>query len=129
VATGFDDLDELTAGFQPGDLVIVAARPSMGKTAFWLNVAQHAAISRKKPSPSSPWRCRRSRWCSGCSPPRRGSTRAACGPGGCEDDDYPRLATAAGHLNTAPIYIDDTPGISVLEMRAKARRLKPTART
>lgn len=124
VPTGFPDLDEMTAGFQPGDLVIVAARPSMGKTAFTLNVAQHAAISAhhsvaffslEMSKESLVQRMLTSEARVDASRVRTGRLR---------DDDYPRLAQAAGLLNTAPIYVDDTPGISILEMRAKARRLK-----
>ena len=124
VPTGFPDLDDLTAGFQPGDLIIIAARPSMGKTALTLNVAQHAAISGRLPvavfslemskeSLVQRILCAEGRVDAGRL--RRGRLR---------DDEYARLATAAGYLNTAPIYIDDTPAISVLETRAKARRLK-----
>ncbi|MEX0912263.1 MAG: replicative DNA helicase [Gemmatimonadota bacterium] len=124
VPTGFADLDEKTAGFQKGDLVIVAARPSMGKTAFTLNLAQHAAIgahrsvaffSLEMSKESLVQRMLTSEARVDASRVRTGRLR---------DDDYPRLAQAAGLLNTAPIYVDDTAGISVLEMRAKARRLK-----
>ena len=124
VPTGFPDLDEMTAGFQSGDLIIVAARPSMGKTAFTLNIAQHAAITARRPvavfslemskeSLVQRILCAEGRVDAGRL--RRGRLR---------DEEYANLATAAGYLNTAPIYIDDSPGISVLEMRAKARRLK-----
>ena len=124
VPTGFADLDQLTAGFQKGDLVIVAARPSMGKTAFTLNIAQHAAIgahravaffSLEMSKESLVQRMLTSEARVDASRVRTGRLR---------DDDYPRLAQAAGLLNTAPIYVDDTAGISILEMRAKARRLK-----
>ncbi len=124
VPTGFPDLDEMTAGFQRGDLVIVAARPSMGKTAFTLNITQHAAISAhhsvaffslEMSKESLVQRMLTSEARVDASRVRTGRLR---------DDDYPRLAQAAGLLNTAPIYVDDTPAISILEMRAKARRLK-----
>lgn len=124
VPSGFNDLDEKTAGFQKGDLVIVAARPSMGKTAFTLNLAQHAAIgarhavaffSLEMSKESLVQRMLTSEARVDASRVRTGRLR---------DDDYPRLAQAAGLLNTAPIYVDDTPAISILEMRAKARRLK-----
>jgi replicative DNA helicase len=124
VATGFPDLDEMTAGFQPSSLVVVAGRPSMGKTALALNFAQHAAIEEEIPVAVFSLEmskealvqrllCAEGRVDSGRL--RRGSLR---------DDEYARLATAAGHLNTAPIWIDDTPAITALELRAKARRLK-----
>ncbi|HEX5723835.1 MAG TPA: replicative DNA helicase [Longimicrobiaceae bacterium] len=124
VPTGFPDLDELTAGFQPSDLVIVAARPSMGKTAFTLNVAQHAAIVAKKPVAFFSLEMSKESLVQRvlCAEARVDASRLRRGR--LLDDEYARLATAAGYLNTAPIYIDDTPGISALEMRAKARRLK-----
>lgn len=124
VATGFNDLDEITAGFQPGDLIIVAARPSMGKTAFTLNIAQHAAISAKAPVAFFSLEMSKESLVQRvlCAEARVDASRLRRGR--LMDDEYARLATAAGYLNTAPIYIDDTAGISVLEMRAKARRLK-----
>jgi replicative DNA helicase len=124
VPTGFNDLDELTAGFQPSDLIIVAARPSMGKTAFTLNIAQHAAISAKQPVAFFSLEMSKEQLVQRvlCAEARVDASRLRRGR--LLDDEYARLATAAGYLNTAPIYIDDTPGISVLEMRAKARRLK-----
>ncbi|HEY7769193.1 replicative DNA helicase [Longimicrobium sp.] len=124
VPTGFADLDELTAGFQPSDLIIVAARPSMGKTAFTLNIAQHAAISAKKPVAFFSLEMSKESLVQRvlCAEARVDASRLRRGR--LLDDEYARLATAAGYLNTAPIYIDDSAGISVLEMRAKARRLK-----
>src|ERR1043166_122768 len=127
VASGFNDLDELTSGFQPADLVIVAARPSMGKTAFTLNIAQHAAIEDNVPvaffslemsKESLVQRMLTSEARVDSQRLRRGMLR---------DDDFPRLARAAGILSSAPVWIDDTPGISILEMRSKARRLKSDA--
>jgi replicative DNA helicase len=124
VPSGFGDLDELTAGFQPSDLIIVAARPSMGKTAFTLNIAQHAAITAKTPVAFFSLEMSKEQLVQRvlCAEARVDASRLRRGR--LLDDEYARLATAAGYLNTAPIYIDDTPGISVLEMRAKARRLK-----
>jgi replicative DNA helicase len=124
VPTGFHDLDEMTAGFQPSDLIIVAARPSMGKTAFTLNITQHAAIAARKPVAFFSLEMSKEALVQRilCAEARVDAGRLRRGR--LSDDEYARLATAAGYLNTAPIYIDDTPGISVLEMRAKARRLK-----
>jgi replicative DNA helicase len=124
VPTGFSDLDELTAGFQPGDLVIIAARPSMGKTAFTLNVAQHVGISAKLPVALFSLEMSKEALVQRilCAEGRVDANRLRRGR--LLDDEYARLATAAGYLNTAPIYIDDSAGITVLEMRAKARRLK-----
>jgi replicative DNA helicase len=124
VASGFTDLDEMTSGFQPADLVIVAARPSMGKTAFTLNIAQHAAIehntgvaffSLEMSKGSLVQRMITSEARIDAQRLRKGMLR---------DDDFPRLARAAGILSSAPVWIDDTPGITLLEMRSKARRLK-----
>jgi replicative DNA helicase len=124
VPTGFADLDEMTAGFQSGDLIIVAARPSMGKTAFTLNIAQHAAISARKAVAVFSLEMSKESLVQRilCAEGRVDASRLRRGR--LLDDEYARLATAAGYLNTAPIYIDDTPAISVLETRAKARRLK-----
>ena len=124
VPTGFHDLDEYTAGFQDSDLIIVAARPSMGKTAFVLNITQHAAIQSQKAVAFFSLEMSKESLVQRvlCAEARVDASRLRRGR--LTDDDYARLAIAAGHLNTAPIYIDDTPGISVLEMRAKARRLK-----
>ncbi|MBV9773089.1 MAG: replicative DNA helicase, partial [Gemmatimonadetes bacterium] len=124
VPTGFIDLDEKTAGFQKGDLIIVAARPSMGKTAFTLNIAQHAAISAKKPVAFFSLEMSKESLVQRMLTSEARVDAGRVRTGRLRDDDYPRLAHAAGLLNTAQIYIDDTAGISILEMRAKARRLK-----
>src|SRR5688572_16284724 len=127
VASGFTDLDELTSGFQPSDLVIVAARPSMGKTAIVLNMAQHAAIENSVPiavfslemsKESLVQRLLTSEARVDAQKLRKGMLR---------DDDFPRLARAAGILAQAPIFIDDSPGITLLEMRSAARRLRADA--
>ena len=124
VPTGFYDLDELTGGFQKGDLVIIAARPSMGKTSLVMGVALHASISHQIPTAVFSLEMSKEQLVQ----------RMLCSEGLVDlghllrgrlsDDDYVRLAQAAGHLNTAPIWIDDSGSLSVLEMRAKARRLK-----
>jgi replicative DNA helicase len=123
VPSGFVDLDEMTTGFQNSELVIVAARPSMGKTAFCLNLATHAAIEghgvavfsleMSKDSLVQRMLCAEARVDSQAV--RRGMLR---------DTDFTRLARAAGTLQTCPIWIDDTPALTLLEMRSKARRLK-----
>lgn len=124
VASGFTDLDELTSGFQPADLVIIAARPSMGKTALVLNIAQHAAIDKSVPvalfslEMSKESLVQRMLTAEGrvdAQKMRKGMLR---------DDDYSRLARAAGILSGAPIWIDDSASITLLEIRSKARRLK-----
>jgi replicative DNA helicase len=124
IPTGFSDLDEMTGGFQRGDLVIVAARPSMGKTAMVTGVALHASITHQIPTAVFSLEMSKEQLVQ----------RMLCSEalvdlgkllrGRLSDDDYVRLAQAAGHLNTAPIWIDDSGSLSVLEMRAKARRLK-----
>jgi len=123
VASGFPDLDNMTAGFQPGDLVVVAGRPSMGKTALALNFAQHAAIDHDVPVAVFSLEMSKESLVQRllCAEGRVDSGRLRRGR--LQDDEYARLATAAGHLNTAPIWIDDTPANSPLEVRAKARRL------
>lgn len=124
VPSGFPDLDGYTAGFQKGDLVIVAARPSMGKTAITLNIAQHAAISAKQAVAFFSLEMSKESLVQRMLTSEARVDASRVRTGRLKDDDYPRLATAAGLLNTAPIYIDDTAAISILEMRAKARRLK-----
>jgi replicative DNA helicase len=124
VPTGFQDLDTMTAGFQKGDLIIVAARPSMGKTAFTLNIAQHAAISAKKAVAFFSLEMSKESLVQRMLTSEARVDASRVRTGRLRDDDYPRLGVAAGLLNTAPIFVDDTAGISILEMRAKARRLK-----
>ena len=123
VASGFPDLDNMTAGFQKGDLIIVAGRPSMGKTALAMNFAQHAAIDKEVPVAVFSLEMSKESLVQRllCSEGRVDAGRLRRGR--LQDDEYARLATAAGHLNTAPIWIDDTPAITALELRAKARRL------
>ena len=124
VPSGFVDLDRLTAGFQRADLVILAARPSMGKTALALNIVQHAAIehntgvaffSLEMSKDALVQRLLCSEGLVDAQRLRRGQLR---------DDDYPKLARAAGLLGTAPIWIDDSAALTPLGMRSKARRLK-----
>ena len=122
VPTGFKDLDKLTAGLQPADLIVVAGRPSMGKTAFSLNVAASAAFAGVGVAVFSLEMAKEQlvlRML--CSEARVDSSRIRAGYLG--ERDFPKLANAAGRLHEAPIYVDDTPAISVLELRAKARRL------
>lgn len=124
VPTGFPDLDEMTSGFQPSDLILIAARPSMGKTAFALNIAQNAAIRYDVPVAIFSLEMSKEQLVQRmlCSESNVDSHRLRTGK--LLEDDWPRLARAMGPLSEAPIYIDDTPGISSLELRAKARRLK-----
>ncbi len=124
--TGYLDLDKMTAGFQRGDLIIIAARPSMGKTALALNIAQYAATEADPPAPVVVFSLEMSKEQLVtrllCSMARVDSSRMRTGH--LVDADWPKLTRTAGKLHEAKIFIDDTPAISVLEMRAKARRLK-----
>jgi len=127
VPTGFHDLDNMTTGLQSGDLVIVAARPSMGKTSWVLNVAQTAAIEHQIPVAIFSLEMSKEQLVLRllCAEGRVDAQRLRRGRLSAEE--HQRLAAAAGHLNTAPLWIDDSPGATVLEMRAKARRLKAEA--
>jgi replicative DNA helicase len=124
VPTGFKDLDRMTTGLQKGDLVIVAGRPSMGKTAWILNVAQSAAIENNTTVAIFSLEMSKEQLVQRflCAEGRVDAQKLRHGR--MNPEEYQRLAAAAGHLNTAPLWIDDSPGNTVLEMRAKARRLK-----
>jgi len=124
VPSGFKELDRMTAGFQPSDLIIVAGRPSMGKTALCLNVAQYAAIEKRIPVAIFSLEMSKEQLVIRmlCSEARVEGTRLRTGF--LTESDWPRLTLAAGNLSDAPILIDDSPALSVLELRAKARRLR-----
>jgi len=126
VPSGFVDLDNMTAGMQGGDLVIIAGRPSMGKTAFALNLVEYAAVHAQKRSPTIVFSLEMSKEQLVqrllCSVSRVDAGRLRTGHLG--ESDWPKLTHGAGILSDAPIFIDDTPAISILELRAKARRLK-----
>jgi replicative DNA helicase len=124
VPSGFGDLDEITSGFQPSDLVIVAARPAMGKTAFCLGLAQHAAIEHNIPIALFSLEMSKESLVQRLLTSEARIDAQRLRKGLLRDDDFPRLARAAGILSSAPIYIDDSAGISLLEMRSRARRLK-----
>jgi len=124
VPTGFIDLDYKTAGFQPSDFILIAARPSMGKTAFALNIAQYAAVRQKVPVAVFSLEMSKEQLVNRmlCAEAMVDSQKLRTGS--LEQDDWVKIARAMGPLSEARIYIDDTPGISVMEMRAKCRRLK-----
>ena len=123
IPTGYVDLDRQTAGMQPGDLIIVAGRPSMGKTTLALNFAEHVAMSHGGPVAVFSM--------------EMGGTQLAMRmlgsvgridqhklrTGRLTDDDWHKLTTAVGKLHEAPIHIDETPALNPLELRARARRL------
>jgi len=123
VPTGFKDLDKLTAGLQPSELIIVAGRPSMGKTAFALNIATYASLNAGIGVAVFSLEMAREQLVLRmlCSEARVDNSKVRAGYLG--ERDFPKLANAAGRLHEALIYIDDTPAISVLELRAKTRRL------
>lgn len=122
--SGFRDLDNMLAGLQPSDLIILAARPSMGKTSLALNIAQHVAIKQK--IPVGLFSLEQSK--------EQLVDRLLCGEAGVDawklrtgnltEDDFPKIGYAMGVLSEAPLYIDDSPMLNVMEIRTKARRLQ-----
>lgn len=124
IPTGFVDLDVITSGFHPSDLIIIAGRPSMGKSSLALNIAQYAGGKEKIPVGMFSLEMSKEQLVYRilCAEARVDAHKLRTGYLG--EGDWPRLTTAAGVLKESPIYIDDTPAISVLEIRAKARRLK-----
>lgn len=124
IPTGFLDLDYKTAGLHNSDLILVAARPAMGKTSFALNIAQYAAVHSQVPVAVFSLEMSREQLVNRllCGEAMVDSQRMRTGK--LEDDDWKKIARALGPLSEAPIYIDDTSGISVTEIRAKCRRLK-----
>ncbi len=124
VATGFDNLDDITSGLQKSDLIIVAGRPSMGKTAFALNIAQNAALLTGIPVAVFSLEMAREQLVMRMLAAEARVDSQRLRKGFLGETDWPKLTEAAGRLSDAPIYIDDTPAITVIEMKAKARRLK-----
>jgi replicative DNA helicase len=124
VPTGYVDLDEILSGLQPNNLIVVGARPSMGKTSFGLGMAAHAALNEGRPVLMFSLEMSNLEL----------SQRLLCGEGRIDsskvrsgrlaEDDWNRISQAIGRLATAPIWIDDNPNLTVMEIRAKARRLK-----
>lgn len=124
IPTGFVDLDVITSGFHPSDLIIIAGRPSMGKSSLALNIAQHAGSKEKIPVGIFSLEMSKEQlvYRMLCAEAKVDAHKLRTGYLG--ESDWPKLTTAAGVLKESPIYIDDTPAIPVLEIRAKARRLK-----
>ncbi len=124
VPTGYTDLDDMTSGLQPADLIIIAGRPSMGKTSLAMNIAENAAVGNKIPvavfSMEMPGTQLALRMMASLG--RINAHRVRTGK--LDDDDWPRLTSAVSLLNEAPIFIDDSPGLTPMELRARARRLK-----
>ncbi|MFR8103553.1 MAG: replicative DNA helicase [Clostridia bacterium] len=124
VPTGFADLDYKTAGLHESDLILIAARPAMGKTAFALNIATNAAVRAKVPVAVFSLEMSKEQLVNRilCSEAMVDSNKVRTGR--IEEGDWVKLAGAIGPLSEADIYVDDTPGISVMEIRAKCRKLK-----
>lgn len=124
IPTGFADLDFKTSGLHNSDLILIAARPAMGKTAFALNLAQNAAVHSNVPVAVFSLEMSREQLVNRmlCSEAMVDSNRMKTGK--LEDNDWQKVAKALGPLSEAPIFIDDTPGVSITEIRAKCRRLK-----
>lgn len=127
VPTGFDDLDERTAGLQPSDLIIIAGRPSMGKTALAINIAEHAAIKGKLSvaifSMEMPGTQLAMRMMSSLGRIDQHKVRT----GKLSDDDWPRLTSAVEILKDAKLFVDDAPALTPVELRARCRRIKREA--
>nr|WP_240503531.1 replicative DNA helicase [Natranaerobius trueperi] len=124
IPTGFIDLDQRLSGLQPSDLVILAARPSMGKTTLALNMAQHIAVKEDRPVAIFSLEMSKDQLVQRmlCAEAQIDAHRLRTG--NLSSEDWPKMTKAIGPLSEAPIFIDDTASITVMEMRAKARRLK-----
>jgi replicative DNA helicase len=124
IATGFDKFDEMTSGLQRSDLIVVAGRPSMGKTSFVMNIAENAAIRMKLPvavfSMEMSGEQLAMRMISSLGRINQQNLRT----GRLEDSDWPRITSAITMLSEAPIFVDDTPALSPTDVRARARRIK-----
>ncbi|ACI18650.1 replicative DNA helicase [Dictyoglomus thermophilum] len=124
IPTGFWDLDRKTGGFQPSDLIIVAARPGMGKTSFCLNIAQHVALEEHLPVAIFSLEMSSFQLALRLLGSEAQIDIHRLRTGQIREQEWPKLARAFGKLAEAPIFVDDTPDLNVIEMRARARRLK-----
>jgi len=122
--SGFTEVDQMLAGLQPADFIVVAGRPAMGKSSFAMSLAEHVALVEKIPVAIFSLEMSKEHLVQRmlCSHARINAHNVRSGM--LSTSDWPKLTQAAGKLSEAPIFIDDTPGISILELRAKARRLK-----
>ena len=127
IPSGFDEFDDITTGFQPSELIVVAGRPGMGKTAFCMSIAQNIAISKNIPVALFSLEMSKSQLVQRmlCSEARVDAHNLR--KGRLAESDWPTLSMAAGRLASSPIFIDDTAGITCLEIKAKTRRLKAQA--
>jgi replicative DNA helicase len=123
VPTGYADLDSRTSGLQPGDLIIIAGRPSMGKTALALNIAEHVAVENKLPVAVFSMEMAGTQLAMRMLGSIGHLDQHKLRTGKLSDEDWNRLTTAVGKLHDAPIHIDETPALNALELRARARRL------
>jgi replicative DNA helicase len=124
IPTGFHELDVKTAGFQKSDLIVIAGRPSMGKSALAISILEYAGVVGKAPSAFFSLEMSKDQLAQRMLCSIAGVNAHKVRTGFFSQTDWPKLVTAAGKLSESPIFIDDTPGISGLELRAKARRLK-----
>jgi replicative DNA helicase len=123
IETGFFELDEMTSGLQNGEMIIIAARPSMGKTAFAMNIAEHMGATNKQPVAVFSLEMSKQQLAQRLLCSRSGVDSQRLRRNMIRPEDWSELQRASAELSDAPIYIDDTPGLSLLALRAKARRL------
>jgi replicative DNA helicase len=126
VPTGFYDLNRITSGFQNSDLIVLASRPSMGKTALALNIAEHIAVEHKMPVAVFSLETSADQLAQRILCSRAGMDNQRVRRGFIKKSEWPEIIEAAGDLTEAPIYINDTPALTVLQLRAISRRLKST---
>ena len=124
VETGFSHLDRLTAGLQPSELIVFGARPAMGKTAFLLNVTCHAAMRKGVPTAFFSLEMSKEQLGNRLLSAEAGVDAQRMRTGNLQDDDWTRIAENIAAISAAPLYLDDTPGLSITELRTKCRRLK-----
>ena len=126
VATGFDDLDFKLTGLHPSELIMVAARPAMGKTAFVLNIAQHAAVRKQVPTAIFSLEMSKEQLVTRMISMEAMVDSQAIRTGELQETEWEKIMESAGTIGRSPLIIDDTPGITVAELRSKCRRYKQT---
>ena len=124
VPTGFTDLDYMTTGFQPSDLILIAARPSMGKTAFVLNIVEYVALKKNRPCMIFSLEMSKEQLVNRLFSMDSGIDAQVLRTGELSDNDWPRLIDTVGRVGDSNIIIDDTPGITAAELRSKCRKMK-----
>jgi replicative DNA helicase len=123
ISSSFADLDKMTSGFQPGDMIVIAARPSMGKTSLAMNIAEHVAIDQKLPVGIFSLEMTADSLVLRMLCSRAKVNLRKIRDGFFTERDFPKLTRTAGKLASSPLFIDDTAGLSILQLRAKARRM------